>query len=119
MEVDLREVVEIQKFRSAEGCPGKSVAQAYEEGGRKKKKHMQASRQGIGDWCDHWHPNRREDAPVMMACWMPPNPRSQAYAQSGTGLADAQRYAIGAAASLQEASNARGLSANATSFSSG
>ena len=79
---------------------------------------MQVSRKGILDWFDHWHPNRREDIPVMMACWKPPSPRSQAYAQSGTVLAGAQRYAIGVAALLQEASNAEGLSANATLLSS-
>ena len=54
----------------------------------------------------------------MMACWMPPDPRFQAYAQSDTGLADAQKYAVGAAASSQEASNAGGLSAYPTLLSS-
>lgn len=53
----------------------------------------------------------------MMACWKLPSPRSQAYVQSDTGLADAQRYAVGAGALLQEASNAKGLSANANLLS--
>lgn len=55
---------------------------------------------------------RTTDIPAMMACWTPLNPRSQAYAQSGSALADAQSYAVGAAALLQEASTAGGLSAN-------